>query len=513
MIQLPSLYEHQQELFLRVRSSLAEHKRIILCAEPGFGKTRLCKYIAGSLVNKETPNGFSGKILFVVHRRNLVDNASDSFNESPALSHGVIMSGRDTDWSHDVYVGSIDTVLSWMVEDGEYKGSQTYDLIIFDESHSHFSKLKKLLKGHDEKRKEFGLKETFVIGPTATPEGKGLSDIFNKIVPSVSTQWLIENQFLSPFRYYQATEGKLDQLVMRAGEFTQQSVDTAMDGLGGDLVRDWKQYAYGRPTVGFFSRLSQAMQAKELLLEAGIEAAYVDGNTDDDERRRLFRFLESGDVEYICNVGVIERGTNIPSIACIQLCTAIGRLARYRQMIGRGSRTCQDKEDCIVLDHGGNIRRHGFFEDNVQWSLDVRTKATSDHAQRPTITCPKCQAIYRGGLCRACGYKPAVAERASQGLVFNGGELKEVTKAKKEVKSKTPEQVMIAALYATAKRNGTFKQATGMAYGMAKASCPNFKIPKTVTISGRDYRMVPWGSPDQVRKVRSLFEFLNRSYA
>ena len=59
------------------------------------------------------------------------------------------------------------------------------------------------------------------------------------------------------------------------------------------------------------------------LQEAGLRVEYVDGETDDDERRRIFRYLNDGDLDYICNIQVVERGVDIPRIGCIQLCVAM----------------------------------------------------------------------------------------------------------------------------------------------------------------------------------------------
>jgi superfamily II DNA or RNA helicase len=78
------------------RAALAKHRRAILCAPPGTGKTRLAKWIMGAYANREKREGESGNAIFAVHRRGLVDNASSSFNEDPVLPHGLIMAGNDT---------------------------------------------------------------------------------------------------------------------------------------------------------------------------------------------------------------------------------------------------------------------------------------------------------------------------------------------------------------------------------------------------------------------------------
>lgn len=510
MIELPSLYPHQEDHKSRTRSALAKHGRVILNAPTGCGKTRMSKWILGASANREKAEGQSGRSLFCVHRRGLVDNAIDSFAEEPNLPHGTIMSGRDTAYGRRIQVASIDTLLSWFVQEDRYVIDITFDLIVWDEAHSHHSKFARFLKYHDAKREELGLRPAYVIGLTATPQADGLADVYKEIVPGPTTQWLIDNGFLSPFRYFRATQGKLGILVKRGSEFTKDSAAAAMDGLAGDLVRDWKQFAAGRPTVGFFPRRSHAQDAMRELSEAGLRVAYIDGDTPDDDRKSLFRSLNEHRIDYLCNVQVVERGTDIPRIGCVQLCVAIGSLPRYRQMIGRGSRCHPEKSDCIVLDHGGNVTRHGFFEDDPHWSLDTTTKEAGEQGTRPTIECPQCQAIYRGGKCASCGYEPSRTERRSQGLEFDGSELKEVKRTERQEKQsvKSPADLMVSALYKAGRSGRTWKQAVGIYKRLNQLQGTNHRVPKTVTVGGRTYRMIEYGSLDSGRKVSTLFPFV-----
>lgn len=512
MIELPTLYSHQEDLRDRTRSALAKHGRVILTAAPGMGKTRTAKWILGAAANRPAKENQSGKSLFTVHRRGLVQNATDSFHESPRLPHGVIMSGVQSKMNHRVQVASIDTLLSWFVEDG-YSSNITFDLIAWDEAHSHHPKFSRFLKYHDERRKELGLHPAFVIGLTATPQAKGLADVYREIVLGPSTQWLIENGFLSPFRYFRATTGKMDLLKKSStGDFTKDSEAAAMDGLAGDLVRDWKKFAEGRPTVGFFPRRTHAQEAVDELKKAGLRVAYVDGETSDESRKRIFWELNEHRIDYVCNVQVIERGTDIPRIGCVQLCVAIGSLVRYLQMIGRGSRIHPAKKDCLVLDHGGNVLRHGFFEDEQQWTLDNTTKDPGEQGARPTIECPKCSAIYRGGKCSRCGYEPTPKERKSQGLEFDGSELKEVKPSEKKKKSvKTAHDLMVSCLYRAGGSGRTWKQAVGMFYGECKKEGVSYRVPKSVTIAGQEYQMLRYGSLDAGRRVEDLFPFTSNN--
>lgn len=508
MIDLPSLYPHQEDLRDRTRAALAKHGRVILCAQTGMGKTRTAKWILGSSANRAPLPNQSGRALFCVHRRGLVDNALDSFSEDPALPHAVIMSGRETAYGCRVQVASIDTLLSWFIESGTYPSDVTFDLIVWDEAHSHHPKFARFLQYHDARREALGQHPAYVIGLTATPQAQGLADVYKEIILGPSTQWLVDNKFLSQFRYFRATQGKLGLLVRRGNEFTKDSEAAAMDGLGGDLVRDWKRLADGRPTVGFFPRRSHAQDAMAQLSAAGLRVAYVDGDTEDIERKTIFSQLNHHQIDYLCNVQVVERGTDIPRISCVQLCVAIGSLVRYRQMVGRGSRMHPAKTDCLVLDHGGNILRHGFFEDDPKWSLDITTKEPGEQGTRPTIECPRCNAIYRGGKCRSCGYEPSPAERRGQGLEFNGAELVEVSREEKKTKARSAEQIMVSAIYAAGKAGRTWKQACSIFRRMCeRQGTAGYRVPASVVVGGHRYRLPRFGSDDSNRRVSQLYPF------
>jgi len=524
MIALPDLYPHQEDLRDRSRDALVKHVRAILCAGCGVGKTREAKWMLGAKENKTPTENQSGYSLFVVQGRPLVRNASDSFSEAPELRHGVLMSGEDTAYGCRTQVASIDTMLSWFVEGGEYHPDMTFDFIVNDECEHHFPKFARFLKCHDEARAQRNLHPAYVLGLTATPMAKGLADVYKVIVPGPPTKWLIEQNFLAPFRYFRGTPGKLDKLVLRGGEYTRKSEYAAMDGLSGDLVRDWKRLAEGRPTVGFFPRRSHARDAMHDLEAAGVRVAYVDCETPDESRARIFWQLNNHQIDYLCNVDIVGRGTDIPAIACVQLCVAIGSKKPFIQKVGRGSRVDDGiregspdvpaKIDCIVIDHGPNVGypphgRHGLFEDDREWSLDISEKKLGEQGTRPTIECPKCSAIYRGGLCSSCGYEPSERERRAKGLEFDGTELKEVKRKEKQpVSVQSAEQLMLRALYMAGKSGRTWRQCCGIYRGLCKKQgTPDLRVPSSITFSGCRYKMVRYGSDNSSRRVADLYPF------
>lgn len=163
-----------------------------------------------------------------------------------------------------------------------------------------------------------------------------------------------------------------------------------------------------------------------------------------------------------------------------------------------------------VIDHGGNLKRNlGLFEDDPKWSLDITTKDPGEVGTRPTIECPKCQAIYRGGLCASCGYEPTSRERRGQGLEFDGAELTEVKpKEKKAPSVKSPEEMMITALYQAGRSGRTWKQCVGIYLRACEKQGTRHRVPKTVTVAGRRYNMIRYGSDDGTRRVGVLYPFV-----
>jgi DNA repair protein RadD len=73
----------------------------------------------------------------------------------------------------------------------------------------------------------------------------------------------------------------------------------------------------------------------------------------------------------------------------------------YYQMVGRGFRLHPGKADCLVLDFGGNVLRHG--------PVDAIRLAAEDRGdgEAPAKECPECHALIAAGYqtCPQCGHQ------------------------------------------------------------------------------------------------------------
>jgi DNA repair protein RadD len=74
-------------------------------------------------------------------------------------------------------------------------------------------------------------------------------------------------------------------------------------------------------------------------------------------------------------------------------------------MVGRGLRLAEGKTECLVLDFGGNTRRHGAIDD-PEFGIGSVRESSGEAGEAPTKECPACQAVVASGTryCE-CGFR------------------------------------------------------------------------------------------------------------
>jgi superfamily II DNA or RNA helicase len=108
-------------------------------------------------------------------------------------------------------------------------------------------------------------------------------------------------------------------------------------------------------------------------------------------------------------------------------------LAAYMQRGGRMLRPYPGKVG-IYLDHAGNSARHGFFDDEREWTLEGKAKggkAANDNAPQPPVTCDKCFNQIKRPLPEKCPHCEKLLKREAREIEVADGELKEMTEADK----------------------------------------------------------------------------------
>lgn len=140
------------------------------------------------------------------------------------------------------------------------------------------------------------------------------------------------------------------------------------------------------------------------------------------ERQDVLARFRVGDLKYLANVNVLTTGFDAPHIDCVALVRPTLSPGLYYQMVGRGFRLHPGKENCLVLDFGGNVLRHGPVD---QIKLKERIVG---NGQAPAKECPECHSVIAAGYARCpdCGYEfPAPQRtkhdaRASEAGILSG---------------------------------------------------------------------------------------------
>jgi superfamily II DNA or RNA helicase len=189
------------------------------------------------------------------------------------------------------------------------------------------------------------------------------------------------------------------------GDYHHEDLEAAMNrgALIGDLYDQWSKHPRQR-TVAFAVSVAHSLAIVDAFRAHGVRAEHLDGNTPEIERRAILARLERNETELVSNVGVLCEGWDMPSCKTLILARPTKSLALYMQMAGRILRPFTDPivrgaVSPLVLDHGGNVDRHGLPHEDREWGLDARAKRGS--GAPPVKACPSCFAFIAAGL-RVC---------------------------------------------------------------------------------------------------------------
>ena len=237
-------------------------------------------------------------------------------------------------------------------------------------------------------------------GAICTPEG-----FLNHVCYEVGVRELIRDGFLCPL-VTKAGRSKADttDLHIRGGEFVPDEVESLMDQES--LVRaacdEVIEYTMDRHACLIFA--SGVKHAEHIVAtlanEHGLDCGFISGETATSQRDETIARFKSGQLKYLCNVNVLTTGFDAPHIDCVALLRPTMSPGLYYQMVGRGFRLHPSKQNCLVLDFGGNVLRHGPVDQIKITSRD------SGNGQAPAKECPECQAVIAAGFasCPQCGF-------------------------------------------------------------------------------------------------------------
>ena len=383
-----NLRDYQQQAVDDLRSAYqAGHRAPLLCLPTGGGKTIIFSAIAHSAAAR------GKQVLILVHRRELLHQASRKLTDI-GLDHGLIAAGM-TATDQPVQVASVQTLVRRLLT-MDWQPS----LIIIDEAHHASAGSWDRVLRH--------WPDAFRLGVTATPcrlDGRGLASAFDQLVLGPSVADLTNWGFLSPARIYAPpVVADLTGLRRRAGDYATDQAATAMDRptVTGDAIAHYTRLASGQRAIAFCCSVDHASHVAASFNAAGIPAATLLGNTPD--RDAVVAAFDGGSVQILVTVDVVSEGFDIPAASCAILLRPTQSLGLYLQQVGRVLRPAPGKQAAVILDHVGNVHRHGFPDDHREWSLAEGARRATGTAAPSVRTCPECYAAFKPQpICPCCG--------------------------------------------------------------------------------------------------------------
>lgn len=389
----------------------------VLVMPTGGGKTHTASHMIRTAIGKGL------RVWFLAHLREILQATSQKLG-SEKIPHGWIAAGIDGDRHQAVQLVMVQTLARRLDR------HTPPDLIIVDEAHlavaATYQQVFEWAKAGPKFYQPGGAR---LLHLTATPrrlDGRGMGEVADAIIQTCSTAELIDEGLLAPVRYYAPPGPDLSGVHSTGGDFNIGELASAMDKprITGCAVDHYQRVAHGRPAVAFCVSIEHAQHTAAAFQAAGYRAVAISGDSDQIERDAALAGLQSGAFDVVCNCALWVAGVDAPAVSCIIMLAPTQSLVKYLQSIGRGLRTHPGKPDCIVLDHAGNLDRHGSPLDARVWSLNGAGPKKQANRETPVKSCPKCFATV-SALATACicGHEFQVKPRT---LAEVEGELAEI---------------------------------------------------------------------------------------
>jgi len=397
------LRAYQREAVEAVYSFLRERDDNPCVVIPtGGGKTPVIATICRDAVNL-----WSGRVVILAHVKELLKQAADKLRAiAPDVPVGIYSAGlKRKDLGYAVTIAGIQSIYQRACDLGPV------DLIIVDEAHlippdgegmyRQFLADAKVVNPHAR-----------VIGLTATPFRMKTGTIcapdtiLNEVCYEVGVRELIVQGFLCPLRTKAGTaRADTSGLHIRGGEYIAGEVEDLMDtdSLVESACDELVEHAADRRSVLIFcAGVRHGEHVARVIRERhGAECGFIEGGTPTKERDELIDRFKRGELKYLTNVNVLTTGFDAPNVDCVALLRPTLSPGLYYQMVGRGFRLAPGKADCLVLDFGGNVLRHGPVD-----AIRIKEPGSGD-GEAPAKECPECHAVIHAAysVCPECGHE------------------------------------------------------------------------------------------------------------
>lgn len=387
------LRSYQQSGINDLRSQFAQGvKRTVYVAPCGAGKSKMMSFMAAAAAER------GNSTMFLLHRSELIDQMAATLRED-GIDYGII-APRIPMRDRLIQIASVQTL------NRRVSKITAPTLVIPDECHHAVAVTWRSILDY--------FADAYAVGLTATPQrlgGQGLGDVFGSLVIGPTARELIQQGYLAPYRYYAPPMvADLTGIKTKLGDFENGEIAIRMDrpAVIGDAVSHYLRLAPGKRAIAYCSSRQHSIHTAEAFSAAGISAKHIDGETPPGERKQAIEDFRSGELTVLTNVDLISEGFDVPAMEAVILLRPTQSLTLYIQQSMRPMRPDKSNpfKEAVIIDHVGNVHRHGLPDEDREWSLEgIKKRSRGEGGAVSVRKCPGCFSVHRPQpICPYCGH-------------------------------------------------------------------------------------------------------------
>ena len=240
------------------------------------------------------------------------------------------------------------------------------------------------------------------VGLTATPYRLdsgliyGKDEQFDDVCHETGIPELLSNNYIAPIKAASVNTISMEGVRKIAGDFDKKEMSKIYSEKVIEACQETVEVANaeGRKHCLVFGVSIEHCDAivDTLKRMTGQEVGMIAGDTPSLVRAATIDKFRSGELRWLVNCDVLTTGFDAPATDLISLMRSTASPGLFYQIAGRGFRLAEGKKNCLLLDFGGNLARHGAL-DSEEYGKEALKKKNGDvlNGECPMKNCPMCQ--------------------------------------------------------------------------------------------------------------------------
>lgn len=342
---------YQSEAVAAVGEAFRTHRSTLVVMATGLGKTVTFSLLA------QQPEW--ERVLVLAHRRELVEQAAKTLARTCGEHHVGIDMADERNRNRRVVCASVQSLAAGRIK--AYDPREKWLVIVDEGHHATAVSYRKIMQW-------FGVSgtpempchaESRLLLVTATPK-RGDDEALGQICESVAYEYpihkAIKDGWLCPVETKTVKILGLDFSTVRTtcGDLNEADLERILteEGPSHGIAQETAKWSNGRKTLVFCVSVQHAKTMAEVINRYAGQgaAAYLSGETHDDERAAVTQRFKSGDLKYLCNCNLFLEGFDAPETACVAMARPTKSVSLYAQVLGRGTRPLPGTIDAPGMD-------------------------------------------------------------------------------------------------------------------------------------------------------------------